>query len=413
MRAMLCAELFCALLLPAPSRAAQPLQPLPEKTLLGLRDFAERGELALIESHKIGGLKQITLVAVIHAPPKRVWDTLTDTERYPEFVPNVVKNQTSKDTGAQRWVEFELEVPLFNLEGTNHYRFQPPAVMEVETVAGDLKTGRWRWELYPLGENATLAVEYAYSDIRELNWALRKMIRGNKNIEHGSVLSAATVFMKALKQRAESRVGRGPAARPDPKKATKIVLQSLRDGADSPDFAALDPLLDRGIVALVQSFPDGRLHQAVLFARTYAAKEKVYAVAGRPERYDDFMPNIEAAELLEESSDDLRYSMKVKGLFLSIDFEARMRRGDGWLRSDTTGGDLRNAHFAWEFVPQGSERTLTLHYINTDLRRNSWVIRQLIDREPFFEHGVNVATGLITINNVRGRAEGWLRPKKK
>ena len=399
----------------AASAAGYSLQTLSPETLVQLRSFAERGELVLIESNRGGTLKQITLMTVVRAPRQIVWDVLSATERYPDFVPNVVRSKTIVQRDHERVVSWELEVPLINVEGKNRYRFSPPQAMDVDAVSGDLKTGAWRWELYPLGDDATLAVEYAYSDIRNLNRIIRWMIRGNMTLEHGLVLSAATVFIKALKQRAESIAGRGPAGRPDPKEQRKIVLRSLR--ADSNGsllrFDALAPLLDRGTLALVQSFPDGRLHQAVLMTRAYVPRNLVYDVAAHPENYDEFMSGIPQARALRDDGKDLLYEMEVEAPLLNIQFKAHMIRGPDWLWVDTVGGDLRNAHFAWEFLPQGQKRTLMLYYTNSDLRRNSWVVRQLINREPYFEHGVNVATGLITLGVVRGRAEGWVPTKNR
>lgn len=401
-------------LLPAAALARYPLRALPRDVVMKLRPFAERGELALIESNKDGTLRQLALVTVVRAPMDAMYRAISTTEEYTQFVPNVVKSDTVKQVGETRWVAWELEVPLFNLTGTNAYTFHAPDAMDVETSSGDVRTGAWRWELFPLSENSTLAVEYAYSDVRDVNFVMRKLIAKNRTVEHGAVLSAATVFMKSAKARAEKRAGVIASERPDVKKNPRAVpLKSVREFATADDFAALAPLFDRGIVALVQSQPDGRLHQAVVFARTYAPPEKVYEIAAHPDRWDEFMPGVDECYAIEDVPDHVVYRMELDAPLLSINFKARMNRGPDWLSNSTLDGDLKNARFGWEFLPQPEGRSLTIYYVNADLRRNSWVLRHLIDRDPFFEHGVNVAAGLLALNLIRGKAEGWLPRKKK
>lgn len=394
-----------ALLLARASLGGTALRTLPEETLRALRPFVERGEMALIESKKDGTLKQITLVALVRAPRATVWKALASTERYPEFVPNVVKSETIRQEGNVRFVDWEFEVPMFNVEGTNRYTFRPPDAMEAEAVAGDIRTAALRWELRESGAD-TLVALYSYSDLRDLNFFLRRMIKFNKKMEHGSVLSASLVFMKSLKALVEGRGGR--ASRPAGGADGRIELRTIRGDA-ALDFGAVEPLLDRGTAALIQSRPDGRLRQVVLLMRAHVGRDRLYDVVAHPDRYDDFMPQIEEATAISDDGTRLVWRAEVAAPLFDLEYTARTVRGADGVRTDATDGDLKNARWAWEFVPQRPDRTLALYYANADLRRNSWVVRQMVKREPFYEHGVNVASALVNASLVLGYAEGWIR----
>src|SRR5437867_482828 len=117
------------LLLASVARAAVPLQTLSPGEIRRLEPLAARGELALIESHPNGRLKQVTIYAVANAPPDKVFYVLSHPAEYPDFVANVVRAQTTGQTAhGGLFYEWELEVPLVNLKGLSRMTYGlPPA----------------------------------------------------------------------------------------------------------------------------------------------------------------------------------------------------------------------------------------------------------------------------------------------
>jgi len=382
------------------------LRPLPPGVTPSLQAFVERGELALIESHKNGRLRQITVMTLIDAPPSVTLGVIAAPERYPEFVRNMALSRVTNRMGDVAIVDWEVEMPLNNLEGTNLYRFHTSAV-EIETVSGDIQSGAWRWEVHPAAGGRSVVVAYAYTDIRSASWFMRRLIDRHRSAEHAAVLSASTVFMKALKVRAENLAGRGHGKRPDTRGRRVAELVPLV-GDPRLNLHALGPLLERGYVSLAESFPDGRLRQASVITYAHTGMDRVFAVANDPGRYHEFMGSIRRSPVLKREGRSVVYELEVEVPLLNLTFTNHaVQTGPYSIRTRSIGGDLEDARFGWDMREAGPNRTLVLHYLNTDARQASWILRRLIEREPYFEHGMNVATGLVMVRSVRGRAEGW------
>jgi ribosome-associated toxin RatA of RatAB toxin-antitoxin module len=395
------------LLLALSAHAKTTLTLLPPDVLGRLTPFLERGELSLIESKKDGSLRQITMMTVVDAPPAAVYSVVATPDRYPEFVPNMSKSRVTRRGRGVALVDWELEVPLNNLEGTNIYRFGQDYI-DIEAVSGDLPEGHWRWEIHPTPGGRSVVVVYVYTDVRRASWIMRQLVKRHRSAEHASVLSAATVFMKSLKLRAEKLVGRGRGLRPDPRGRRVVELHGLLDPAARLDMRALDPLLARGTVALVESLPDGRLQQASIFAYVYTGRDRVFSVAADPGRYREFMSSVKESRVLKNEGRSIVYQLEVEVPLLNLNFTARATQTAPYsLRSRSIGGDLEDARFGWDMEAVRPDRTLVLYYVNSDARRTSWLLRRMIQREPYYEHGFNVATGLVTVRAVRARAEGW------
>jgi ribosome-associated toxin RatA of RatAB toxin-antitoxin module len=412
--ALACPSLLAPLaLLAAGARVAHAkvaLRPLPQGVTPALLPYLERGELALIESHPNGRLRQITVMTVVNAPPKVTYGVVAAPEHYPQFVPNMARSEVTRRQGDVAIVEWEMEVPLNNLEGTNLYRFHPAAI-DIEAISGDLPKGAWRWEIHPAPRDRSVVVAHVYTDVRRVSWIMRKLIERNKSAEHAAVLSASTVFMKSLKVRAEKLAGRGTGRRPDARGRRVAELAPLWGSPDGPrlDARALDPLLRRGYVSLVESFPDGRLRQASIVTYAHAPVDRMMAVANDPARYHEFMAGVRRSPVLNKEGRSVVYEMEVEVPLLNLNFTSRaVQTGPYSIRTRSIGGDLEDARFAWDLAAAGPRRTLVLHSLNSDARRTSWLLRRLIQREPYYEHGMNVATGLVIVRTVRGRAEGWL-----
>ena len=134
----------------------------------------------------------------------------------------------------------------------------------------------------------------------------------------------------------------------------------------------------------------------------------VFAVANDPGRYHEFMGSIRRSPVLKKEGRSVVYKLEVEVPLLNLTFANRaVQTGPTSIRTRSIGGDLEDARFGWDMQEAGPNRTLVLHYLNTDARQASWLLRRMISREPYFEHGINVATGLVLVRSIRGRAEGW------
>jgi ribosome-associated toxin RatA of RatAB toxin-antitoxin module len=198
--------------LPEPKKSSEK-GPVPEfrkldlesKELAAIRKLLDHGQLALIESNKDGSLKQVEILGVVSAPKEKLESIVYEPGKYPEFIPNLVAQRVIEQTKNKIKLEYELEVPMVNLEGTSAMTIEEDGSVDVVAVSGDITRGRWRWEFRPLGENQVVPVHYAYSDVSETSWFVKQLIEKQPLFEHGIVVAASTVALRAMKARAEGK----------------------------------------------------------------------------------------------------------------------------------------------------------------------------------------------------------------
>src|SRR5215831_11941273 len=403
---------------PATAMGAVPLRALPPDVVQKIEPLAGRGELALIESKPDGRLRQITIYTLINAPPEKCDYVIAHPKEYPWFVPNVVKSELAGEIDGGKkglFYSWELDVPLVNLKGMSRMTFSDPPTagagrrIHVETIAGDVPDGTWDWDFLPASGGKTILVYHGYADVRKSSWFLKKMIEHNKTLEHGAVLASGIVFVKSVKLRAEALAGRGDGKRPvmDQSLERNVQINTIKGTFDS---GALVPLLERGQVALVESFHDGRLRQANLLSYVYVPEEKFFRVLTTPAEFATFVPGLKKSEVKSDDGKTAVYELEIKVPVLpNIEYTTRMSREPDKerVRQVCIKGDAKGSVYGWDLSIVNPTQTLAIYQLNGQLRKQSWLFKKMIESEPFFEHGVNVSVALATMMAMRGRAEGW------
>jgi len=175
------------------------------------------------------------------------------------------------------------------------------------------------------------------------------------------------------------------------------------------DFKPLVPLLEKGELSLVESYRSGRLRQVTVVALVKAAPLKVWDVLTDYENYIKFMPNLDEIEITKRQGADvfIEYELEVPGPnmdYTLIHHHLPKTRIDITLADDE--GDIQTGAWRWELIPHDNGgQTILVYSLYTDVRESSWVLRQIMKSQPSLEHGLNVATGLVTIRAIKKRAE--------
>src|SRR5262245_23973519 len=112
----------------------------PDPDLLAALDAA-RADVVAFELPATPGAPRVRAATVACAPAPTVLGVLGDPSRYRAMLPSLIRSETTGQRGAVRIVEWELEVPLFNLSGTLEVRPRATGV-ELALVEGDLAPGR-------------------------------------------------------------------------------------------------------------------------------------------------------------------------------------------------------------------------------------------------------------------------------
>jgi hypothetical protein len=368
---------------------ASALTTWPHAELARLGSLVASADVACIESNPDGTMKQVTVLAWVPAPPAVVRDVIVQSERYKEFIPNLVRS-THEPLPDGKWKSaWKMELPVSSFEGTNVYTLEHGAEGDAVLLRGD-DDANYRYEAVPLGAG-TLLVQYGYTDVKHSNAFVRSFLKKQPMMEHGLALSAQMMFVTAMRNEA---VRRAQAARlPSPS-----APMTTKASAQPPSFAAL---LARGQVALMRGFGSGVGEVSVL-ERIYAAEARVGEVITHAAEYARFVPGVEQSY---RRGDGVYVEMALPIVTWATTWALRAEPH----AVDGAGldGDLRGARFRWDLSARGGQETLAVYRVRQKLDAGSLVLRKLFQYQPSLEYGINVALGLVWMRAVRGRAEGW------
>ncbi len=401
---------FVALTLALPAQAAPyKLKRLDDAAIHGLVPLLERGEAALIESKGNGHLKQVTLFALANATPEQVLDVVADAGNYPKFIAHIEFAKVLQRTGRVSKVQWQLSTPVVTVGGVHKVVDERPSNIHYRAIEGDLKQGVWRWEAIPVdGGRRTVAVLYTYADLRDSHWLLEKLIELKPDLEHAAVIAGNLVQLKGIATEAERRAGTlKRTRRPTMGKWRPTKLRSVAPMLRGGTGRAMRQLLKRGEVALVQSRKTGRLEQAIVAGVVDRPIARVRATVGDVEHYPEFMPSVEKVEIRMREGEHVKYNAHYDIPLFSMEVETELKPVSARRMSlRITGGDLKNGRYGWEFLPlDGGKRTLAMFHGNADIRSQGFLMRSLVDQEPFLEHGLNVGIQLVAVRAVDQRAE--------
>jgi ribosome-associated toxin RatA of RatAB toxin-antitoxin module len=93
---------------------------------------------------------------VVNAPPEKVFDTIVNYDRYPEWLTEVKKIRTSDRKGNEVKVHYEVDFKVKTIRYTILAREERPQRMSWSFVEGEvMKDNKGSWVLEPEGEGKT------------------------------------------------------------------------------------------------------------------------------------------------------------------------------------------------------------------------------------------------------------------
>jgi coenzyme Q-binding protein COQ10 len=97
-----------------------------------------------------------TRTIVINAPPDKVFDTIINYDRYPQWLPEVKKIHTSDRKGNEVKIHYEVDFKIKTIRYTILAREERPQRMSWSFVEGEvMKDNKGSWVLEPEGEGRT------------------------------------------------------------------------------------------------------------------------------------------------------------------------------------------------------------------------------------------------------------------
>ena len=397
-RAFVLAALACLL---APSRGLAAEGRLPFATpneLSAALDVVGDADLVVLADpgQRPARLRLATRVA---APVGHVRAMLADLAAYRSALPALRRLEfeaTDKShAGAGRpsegMVTWELEVPLWNLEGKLWLR--PTATgADLIVMEGDFSPGLVRLFATPERAGTTLLSIDASANLRDVNWITRRMVKRNALAEPGLAASAFYVMLRALRLQAE-RVGdaqdprRRPATAPSPPEISEL------DGGRLARLASAG-LQAPALLVAVRSRSNGRLALVQVLSLSRLAPGAAVGLVAQPQTWQA-LPGWRKVGPAKPTGDCSGATCwKVDTGFPFLDLDATWKIGTQPWRALSVAGDCRGAAMGLDLLPSGAGTAAVLS-LYPRLEKAGYVPRKSIESEPLLEHGLSLGLAVV------------------
>jgi hypothetical protein len=382
-----------ALLLAAQLRAAprpSPLTPLPHDQLLALAPSLRGLDLALIEVDARGGLRQLTTLTLVAAPPATVREVVAHPERYGEFVHNMRESIAHTNSDGTIDHHYRLDYTVVSVEGRHRYVFPTAraedAAAPIEMFDPDEDGVRhYRWEFLAV-PGGTLLVLYGYARMPD-SGLVASIVKRARTLEYGLVLTPQMTLLLAMKQRA-AQLARLPPPPPTP--------------APTPP-PSLAFLLARGVVASFR-VRDHRVAELSLIDRVPARADVFSQVTSNMTAWPRYVPTIDRVVAVGTQRGLPAVQLTQALPLMSWDTTWGMAASPGAVDLFGLEGDLAGARMRFDIraLPGGGAE-IVLRAV-ASFAHGSLVVDQLYKLEPLFEYGVDVGLDLVILRGLETRA---------
>ena len=330
----------------------------------------------------------------VAAAPAAIKDVLLDPAHYRALIPALVKSELKQANGSAPTVDWELEIPLFNLSGRMALHNRPDGVT-IELFEGDFAPGRLSFTVAPDTRGGSTLIVDAVLDVKRSSWLLRRILKRSPVGEPAALAAAAYVALRAVALRAEHP--HAPEAwRPHaPVVAPAGWLPDPRPLTSDP----VAPLRARGVVALVARTPDNHLAGVAAAVGLKAPAPAVSATLRSPTSWRAF-PGWETVHVRPGPNGpgaDVRDNLPL------VDCDASWTAQPGTAaRWVATAGATRGARLGWDVYPgssgAGSIAALTLY---PRLEATGSIARRFVAAEPLLEEGLSLALAFVDAAGIK------------
>lgn len=142
----------------------------------------------------------------INAPVSKVWEVVTDVDKYPQRVPMIDKVRLN---GNRATVGLKFKLSLFSVGFefvVDEHHSEADHWLELRYVSGEPKGIRLRFDLQPLDDGkATLLKATGEFDVMSLGWLAKYFLKHHPEIQCGIIPGVAIGLLEAMRHAAEGR----------------------------------------------------------------------------------------------------------------------------------------------------------------------------------------------------------------
>ncbi len=407
------ALLALVLLAPTPTDAQPPakydaktdrLRGLSRADLKLLEPYMATGPVTLVEFADTEGdeLPAINVATVVHARPADVMKLMRNPAGYPRFMRTLDKVELVERRADTVLYDWHWRMALLELSGRNAMRiYEPPPSradrgyrVTIDSQHGDLGSGRMSMRVLPHGAGHSMLVLSMRLDLRKANYVARKIARAARSINRSANMSMAYAMVLSLRREAERRAGYRP-----PNAGSKRV----RLHKPAIDEKAVLPLLRRGDLVLHHMRGD-ELDQIAIFGLIHRKPELIREVMLDANAFGSaLMPGSDATVVSSENG-VTTFDWDIDLPLVGVSGTMRLRDKNPVVAIEATDGALRGGRWHFETKPIGKRATMMSGWARFDLRKSSWLLRSLLNADPYLGHGMTAASEVMLLRALRSRS---------
>jgi hypothetical protein len=381
-----------------------------------LAPLLERNALLLLEDDASGQLKQVVVLSVVDLPAAEVMRRMSSPRVFigEEANGGAMKHRFLSRSGPNVDLHWQIKLPLMLMEGRRRLVPEPPHRLRIVGLDGHAVHLQEMWEAYALpGERSVLA-HHRFVDVAQMSKVGRRFVEFDPYSLHG--INAASGYAAVRHYRwlvehlgeTQGHIEQDSATHGG-HPTGHVVLRPLAVEDDPRVRTALEPLLARGMLAAVSSFPDGHLEQVVVMRLARAPVKTVLDVAVTAERWSEFFPRATVTSVERRDGGVMRVSTEVDVPFMDLDLvsDIVVKPPDTVDATSAPGGDIETGAWRWRLLPpSGADgRTLAMYYMYSNLGEVSWFAKKLIEAVPTMAHGMNLSSGVVIVEKTCREAE--------
>ena len=348
------------------------------------------------------GTPHVRAATVVGVAPAVIKSVLLDASHYRKIVPTLIRADASRSPAGLPTVEWEVEVPLFNLSGTLVIHERPDGA-EIQLVDGDFSPGRLTFTATPRAAGGSTLVVDAQMGIQNAGWLIRRLVKLSPAGEPAALMAAAYVTLRAVALRAEN-VSLGGARRPGgPPAPPPAWSPSPRVLADEK----LAALRAHGAVALVARTWSQRLAGVAVATTLGVPAPNALGRLRDPASWRAFP----GWQTIEPRVGPNGVGAKVEDNLPFVDLEATWIAEPGTSpRWTATDGVTTGARLGWEVYPldpraNAGAPSLMALMMYPRLETTGRLARRAIASEPLLEHGLSVAVAFADLTAMKAALE--------
>jgi hypothetical protein len=390
--------------------------------LLGALDAIDQaghlgdGSLVLFDEPRSGQTTRVVLGGRVNAPPATLIALIGEAKAYKTTIPAFVRVDIEEERGRDKLVAWEVEVPLWNLEGKLWLKPRADGV-DLEIVEGHFAPASFRISARPArgarttdpsGKDvASVLVVEARANVRDVNFLTRRLARRTPLMEPAMTATATWVLLRAFTLEAEARAGIVRSrARRNPKAAMVAppTASFSADAACDGLAAAFQDVIARGAIdrralGLVLSRTDGRLDRILVAATARHPPDRIASALGIMENWRA-LPGWRRITKAEMADGSRTLAWQVDSNLTAVDFDAIWEVTPGPPFRARSSGDWEGAALGWDLFPGARPRdaaaaSTALFSIHPRLDKAGYVPRKFIEAEPLLEHGLALGVAYV------------------